>query len=371
MAIKVQPYAAEQEKAVREFNQRLKNGGCPFQFPENSRPKWLPPRDNEPVYEQYYLACEDEMVRGGYILKRQPFWNGQAVMEAGCVYLPLSEGVVDSRFSPVALQMLMNALKAQPRLFSLGMGGSHQPYPRLLKAAGWSLSPVPFYFKVIHPNAFLKNFNLLRKQTAARIVMDALAVTGLGWVGIKCLQGVLPHGSWRKCRAAMETVSDFGDWADTVWEKSRNHYTLAAVRNAALLNRLYPPDEENFLKLKVTREGEPIGWAVMRNNRFPAHKQFGQMRIGSVIDCLAVPGEEPVVVQAATQLLEEREADIIVTNQSHQSWGRAFIRSGYWSGPSNFIFAGSPKMVKDLDPFAEKIRSIHFTRGDGEGPSHL
>jgi len=323
------------------------------------------------MFEEYFLACEGEVVRGGYILKRQLFWDGRTTAEAGCVYLPLSEGAVDKQFSQIALQMLRNALKTQPRLFSLGMGGFHNPYPRLLKAAGWSLCTVPFYFRIVSPVAFLKNFTMARRAPAARILMDALAVTGIGWLGIKCLQHLFAGRSTPPEGHVLELVSNFEEWTDQLWEQGRNQYKLTAVRDAATLNRLYPPTKKKYLRLKVSKDGVPIGWAVMLATRFPAHKQFGNMRIGSVIDCFAASGSETVVAQAATQLLEQHGADIIATNQSHRSWCSAFARAGHWRGPSNFIFAGSPRLIKDITPFNELKTSMHFTRGDGEGPSHL
>jgi hypothetical protein len=101
------------------------------------------------------------------------------------------------------------------------------------------------------------------------------------------------------------------------------------------------------------------------------HNYFGSMRVGSVVDCLAVAGEEDQVVSMATRHLERHGADIIVTNQLHRSWGKAFSGNGYLVGPSNFIFAASQQLAQKLHPFERNASNVHLTRGDGDGPINL
>ncbi len=73
--------------------------------------------------QEYLLALEGDTVRGGYILKPQAFaFEGEQRMIAD-YHLPISEGIVDGRYAPVGALILMDALKRQPLLFSLGIGG--------------------------------------------------------------------------------------------------------------------------------------------------------------------------------------------------------------------------------------------------------
>jgi hypothetical protein len=123
--------------------------------------------------------------------------------------------------------------------------------------------------------------------------------------------------------------------------------------------------------VEVMRGREPIGWAVLMITRKPAHSHFGGMRFATVLDCLAVPGDESGVVSAVTAALKRQKVDLIVTNQLHHRWCRAFEAAGYLSGPSNFIFAVSPGLAKRLDPFPSNASEIHMTRGDGDGPTNI
>jgi hypothetical protein len=166
-------------------------------------------------------------------------------------------------------------------------------------------------------------------------------------------------------------VPEFGEDVNPIWEAGCANYSLTAVRDAAALARLYPRRMEKFLRIVVSRDGKPVGWAVALDTPMRGHKFFGNARLGSVIDCFARPGAEFDVVHAATRSLEARGVDVIVTNQAHESWCRAFGRAGWMNGPSNFAFASAPALTARLSPFDQHRSRFHLTRGDGEGPTHL
>ena len=75
MPISIQQYRPEHENAVREFNRRLQAGGAESNlvFYENAHPKWLPQNQNASLYNEFFLALDGEVVRGGYALKHQDF----------------------------------------------------------------------------------------------------------------------------------------------------------------------------------------------------------------------------------------------------------------------------------------------------------
>jgi len=68
-------------------------------------------------------------------------------------------------------------------------------------------------------------------------------------------------------------------------------------------------------------------------------------------------------------LLEQRGVDLIVSNQLHPAWSQALLRSGFRTGPSNYLLALSPALARAATG-AGHDRS-HFNRGDGDGPIHL
>lgn len=365
----VQAYTPDLEGAVRDFNGRLRRGGSAFHFHESSVPGWLPPRDGQPIYEEYFLAVDGAAVRGGYALKHQPFLVQGRPAVVTNVNLPLSEGSVDPCYRAVGVQILADAIKRRPLLFALGMGSRKNAIARLLDALGFHLRHVPFYFRVVRPARFLREFQPLRGSALGRGLLDALARSGAG--GLLRAPHLLRARPLPDARGLQgEMVERFGAWADRVWDEAGRGYALAAVRDAASLDRIYPP-LHRALRLKVTCGGEVAGWAVLLDTPLSGHKHFGAMRLGSVVDCLARPGREDAVARAATRELEARGVDLIVSNQADRAWGSALLRSGWLRGPSNFIFAASRALARELRPFGVDTARMHVNRGDGEGPTHL
>jgi hypothetical protein len=369
MPIAVQPYTEDRIPAVKAFNQRLSAGGIApeFHFPESNIPFWLPKRPERRIYQEYYLAVDGSDIRGGFILKFQDFSLSGTSFPLTYYHLPVSEGIVDKAYASVGVLMLRSAMKLNPTLFALGMGGFDRPLPTMLKAMGWNLSAVPFYFRVQHPAAFLRQIAPLRQSFGRRALAAVAANTGTGWVGIKAL-----HRLRTKTIRGIETeaITSFGPWADDLWQQCASHYALIADRSSATLNVLYPAGK-SFLCLRVTRGSETIGWAVVLDTQMRANKYFGNLRVGSVADALASPENAPAVLQAATQFLQERGVDLIISNHSHAKWSGAFRSAGYLEGPSNFIFAASKPLAAKLPAPEISQHEVYFMRGDGDGPVNL
>jgi hypothetical protein len=354
MSLEILPYSQDAAPAVREFNQRLLAGGAPAdqQFPETPDPGWMPGME-------LFLAIEDSIVRGGYILRRQTFSAACATVSGAHYRLPLSEGVVNRSYATLGLRLVRDALVREPRLYAMGMGGWDKPLPQMLKRLRWPMCSVPFHFKVVHPVPFLRHIRAIRTSPLRRAALDAAACTGAGWLGMKALGLTrrLPSGPF-------DLAPTFAPWADKTWEHSRHAYALLAQRDAATLEQLYPPSDPRFLRVRAGG-----GWAVVLDTQMQNHKQFGDMRVGTIVDCLAPPEAAMRVVRAATGLLEQRGVDLIVSNQLHTDWSRALLESGFREGPSNYLLAISPAFV---EVSAERSQSqFHINRGDGDGPIHL
>ncbi|TET95197.1 MAG: hypothetical protein E3J26_03190 [Candidatus Zixiibacteriota bacterium] len=265
----------------------------------------------------------------------------------------------------------MNALQRQPLLYALGMGGLDQPLPKFLKAMKWNIQPVPFYFNIVHPAKFLRNIAAVRTSVTRKMALDFLAVSGIGWVAVKLYQAVRSRRADPKVTLKVEPVSSFAAWADDIWDRSKHGYHLTSVRDRKTLNILYPEDNERFIRLCFLKNQQTVGWVVALDTTMIEHKQFGSMRVGSIVDLLALPGNEAGIVEAATRFLQAAGADVLVSNQSCASWCSALEKSGFVRGPSNFVLAISPELARMLDPLERSMAEIHMNRGDGDGPINL
>ena len=368
--MRIQLYTEEFITAVAEFNQRMVPARAPFRVPDTPVPSWLPNVSGRNMFQEIYLAVEDRCVRGAYTFKQQPFSLGGRILTVGACQMPISEGIVDKRFSLVGPRLLHDALQRQPLLYGLGIGSRDAAVTRLLVAMGWSLRTIPFFFRVRNGFRFVRNIAYLRTTRFRRLLLDIAACSGLGSAGAAIARALLTAGKQMES-VSVQPVSEFSAWADELWQACQHCYSMVAVRNADVLNILYPPDNPRFIRLKVLEGQRVAGWAVVLDTLMSGDKYFGNMRVGSIVDCLAAPGDASLVMAAAARFLERREVDLLLSNQSHPAWRRGLRNAGFIQGPSNFFFTASRQLTRLLDEADPAGAGIHLNRGDGDGPIHL
>ncbi len=370
--ISIHEHSKEWAPAVRSFNERLVAGGSEFCFPELPAESTGNQSISHSIFQARYLATEGEHVRGGFILKWQNFSFGGDVHRIAHLKLPLSEGIVDKKYARVGLQIIRQALKTEPLLFCLGMGGVDRPLPTMLAALRWKVSEVPFLFRANRGGAFARNILPLRTSPSRKHAFDLAAATGAAHVGLRAIhfgQSLRRIGVAAFTRSATKSepiVGAFTDWVDELWQRCHVNYPMSAVRDAQVLNELYPANGA-FIRLRVIRGGYTIGWIVGLDSQLNSHKQFGNMRLGSIVDCFAHPDDSAEVVHAMTRALRHRGVDLIISNQAHRAWRDALLDGGYLEAPSNFAFAASPKLSALIAPQSP----LHLNRGDGDGPINL
>lgn len=354
---------------VRAFNLRLRAGGEQYWcFPESHVPRF-PKLPDKSLYQELFLACDQGEVRGGYLLTHTPFAvHGQTMWIACGPQLNISEGIVNHLYGMTGALNVRDALKRQPLLYGLGIGGFQERQAKLLAAARWPLRSVPFFFKVLNPSRFLANIAYLRRRPGARFMLDVARYSGLGWPAFRIAHF---RPDRQNISTTLETVPDFGPWADQLWTRSKERYSLIALRDSTTLNALYPGSDPRFFRLRISHEGKPLAWAVVLDTQMSRHKQFGNMRVGSIVDCLAEPENTGAMVQHSSRFLESRGVDLIVSNQMSSAWGKAFLAAGYLRGPTNFILALSPMLAARLEPLKSSCKTMHMNRGDGDGPINL
>lgn len=355
------------EAAVQAFNERLKAGGSDMQFPvlaESDSPR--------PAGARNFVAVDGEHVRGGYILTRQDALMEGEPATIQLVQLPLSEGIVDQKFAILGFLLVKDAIGRGTLLYGLGMGGLDMRLPKMFKVLGFRLHPVPFWFRVLNAAAFLRNIQPLRTTPFRRLALDALSHIPLVPRALTLFQASKATAGEREARSvSIKTVPRFGPWADDLWRECSGSYSLIAIRDAGTLNQRLPPDDERLHRIKVERYGQLRGWVVVTDTRFDGHKQFGSMRVGTVVDALCLPGEEGATVAAAVRFLRQRGVELMVSNQCAAIWNRALALNGFLPSASNFIFAASPQLaalVARKDPGFERVQ---MNRCDGDGPIHL
>ncbi|MFK7897266.1 MAG: hypothetical protein AB8G23_15610 [Myxococcota bacterium] len=370
MAIKIVPYTADRVPSVQAFNQRMLEGETGWGWYEWAEDDWMPPREGAEIWREHHVAIDDEgEVRGAFALKPQPWLIRGEIKTVTDWQGPVSEGLLSRKYATLGLRMIRDMLKKYPLLYSWGHGGNEGAMLQLLVTLKWLIHETPFCLKVRHPFRFLRRNRYLRNSARNRIALDLLAFTGAGWLGFKLLHFALGLGKSRDKGLETTIVDEFGDWADVVWKNCSPAYQALGLRDAETMNRLVPKvGWPGGIRLRIRRGGEDIGWAVVLDNALENDPRFGDLRVGCVADCLALPQDTEAVLSEATRFLEARGVDMIGSNQSHPAWVEGFKKQGYLILADRRCFAASPALQEAMAPFDETKAGLHLTNMDGHGP---
>src|SRR5271165_2709522 len=128
------PFEEDHIPAAEAFNRRMIYGHAATDFFLPTVPGKSRSTHSDPIQWTQYVILDSGEARGGVLAMDQPGWvNGHAVRAVN-FQSPLSEGIVNSKYSSVAMQMVKFMQKQSEAVFLVGMGSADRPLPRLLAA---------------------------------------------------------------------------------------------------------------------------------------------------------------------------------------------------------------------------------------------
>jgi len=283
--------------------------------------------------------------------------------------MPISEGVVDRRFSYVAIRMLQLLLSERPLVFAVGMGSLEAPFARLLAVMKWRVALVPFRFYVLRPARALREISPLHSSRGRSFMANFAAWTGLGTSAILAVQRARTRSTTGLLSAR---IHHWDDRTSFLWSLYRRECSFAAVRDAASLPSLLDLTDSRLWSYGLAdRAGRARGWIALQVTSMQRNKYFGSLRVATLLDAVAEPGFEAGAVRAAVACARVHGADLIVTNQQHRRWLAACDDCGFWKGPSNYVVATSPELSRQISSVDREFAIVHLSRADGDGRLNL
>ena len=361
--MKVRRFQPEDVGAIARLNARLQAGKvADVVYPEGAEQH----RQSD-VRERLFVAEDDGEIRGAVWLREQCFRVAGEDVVCGWLKYPISESLLDSRFSGVPGSLIVQCLREQPRLLALGLGGHDTPIARMLKALRWTGTTVPLLARLVRPARALRQIVPLRRSRARRAAVDVLALTGLGWLAVQTYSAFRASTSGHRRGAYQgDPTATLGAWADDVWAITRDEYRFAAARDVATVESLLPASPD-VSRLRVRRAGEDVGWVIVVCHDFRtglADRNFGRLTVGLIADCVAAPTHAAGVVGVAYDYLAAQGADIVISNQLYPAWTTGLRAAGFLPVPSNFAFYASPAATRLTGDWS----GCHVNRGDCDGP---
>jgi hypothetical protein len=370
MPVKFVPLDKSLLSLTQAFNDRMIAGNAPVDF-------YLPTGMGRPlnpaaqIQEQHVIAVDDGLARGGFIEAVYAGWLDNSQTPLTNVSAILSEGVIDKKYLMLPAQMTKAFLRRNPHTFVVGMGGERQPLPRVLKAAGWSVEKIPFFFRICRASRALRQLEPLQRPAWKRFAAQAAAATGTGALAIHAGQA-FRGAAWRgDANAEIKRFTDWDSWADAIWDSAKEPIRMCVAHTAASLKELYAPGDPRMRCYRIDIDGKAAAWVTALISPYKNHKYFGDLTVAVILDALAIPGAHRTALSLATSALAAEKADLVAANFSHSSWCDAFRAAGFWAGPSNYLLACAPALSKVCNSAPVASGVAHFTRGDGDGRVNL
>jgi hypothetical protein len=288
--------------------------------------------------------------------------------------MPISEGIIDRRYSLAIVKLVKTALGYEPFLMSTGAGPVDKVSFQILTRLNWRNRVVPFFFYPVKVTKVLLGLSYFKKHAKLRYgaLLGAYSGLGAGLSGLLALSRRIAP-----CLSGYEYSMEkaFDDWANRIFEDCLPDYGVAMRSDATTLNILHPPDIPSLTRLRVRRKGakrgqgrdagQDAGWILVANKQMENNHHFGDLKVGTLVDGFGRAADAPALVAAGIDHLVETGADIIVANFSHEAWVKACRRSGMLAGPDSyyhFVSPGGSPLFEDTCP----PREIHMARGHSD-----
>src|SRR5262245_51004680 len=205
--------------AVDRFNQRLREGGRGEEqitlLPELPGEAQYRPA-GFPVYRRMMIAEDGREVRAAAVLYHNNIFIHGKKRDCCWLDMPISEGIIDRRYSLAIIQLLKAASRYEPFLMSTGAGPENKDSFRLLTMLNWRNCAVPFFFYPVKVTKVLLGLSYFKKHAKLRYgaLLGAYSGLGAGLSGLLALRRRIAP-----CLSGYEYSMEraFDDWADRMF----------------------------------------------------------------------------------------------------------------------------------------------------------
>jgi hypothetical protein len=253
---------------------------------------------------------------------------------------------------------------------------------KIFKGLGWRhLGVIPQYVYLSDPYAFFKNIRIGRLSflRKSRATAGPLSLPIVQWFMSVCYSITLSLFSvaailWKPHRPAghiREEVA-FDSSYDVLWQKVGGQFPAAVVRDRAYLQSRYGRKMKDYRLLAHRFNNELLGYCIVKIKRFSNDTRMGNMRVGTIVDCLFDPTDAPTLqslLTGAAQLCRSEKVAAIFCTASFRPLQRLLSLNGFIRIPGNLNFACHDKA--GFVPSSLALESWHLMRGDSDADANF
>src|SRR5262245_5968462 len=324
---------------------------------------------------QMLIAEDGQEVRAAMMLCHHNVYINGGKLDFCWTKMPLSEGIVNVKYSLAIIQLMKKALDYQPFLMGLGAGNPDSEGYRFFVKLKWRYQSIPFFFYPVKVGKVLRGLRYFKDNPMLHYGALFGAYSGAG-AGLSQMLNLRRRFSTKKFGSLshneVSQVEGFDDWADRIFATSIDDYPVAIRSDATSLNIVYPPSDHRYIRLRVRKKvtKQDAGWIVVASKQMSNNHYFGDLNVGTLVDGFGRSEDISLLVSAGLDHLIGTGVDLIVANFSHTAWMEACRSAGMFSGPSNYQIFVSPKGMPLLNE-SFPLHRIHLARGHSDGMDNL
>ncbi len=259
------------------------------------------------------------------------------------------------------------------------------PVLRILTGLKWVHKGVlPQYLRVMNARGVLENIqpstvealsaegrsSFLRPYLKSRFVRliggAGLALGQRLWLGMNCLARPKP------IQADIQWEETFDDSYTHLWQSVAGQLGAALVRDRAALESRYGGKIEGYRLLTCRRDEKLHGYCIVKFKQFLNDRRMGDMKLGTIVDCLYDPREPFVLhglVAQVAQWARQEGVDALLCTASLKSLRQGLLRDGFFRIPGNLNFAYHSRSPSELGKIS--LDDWHLMRGDSDADQNF
>jgi hypothetical protein len=259
------------------------------------------------------------------------------------------------------------------------------PVLRILTGLKWVHKGVlPQYLRVMNARGVLGNIqpstvdavsaegrsSFLRpylKSRCVRLIGSAgLALGQRLWLGMNCLARPKP------IQADIQWEETFDDSYTHLWQSVAEQLGAALVRDRAALETRYGEKIGGYRLLTCRRDEKLHGYCIVKFKQFVNDRRMGDMKLGTIVDCLYDPRESSVLhglIAHVVQWARQEKVDALLCTASLKSLGQELLRNGFLKIRGNLHFAYHSRFPLELEKIS--LDDWHLMRGDSDADQNF
>jgi hypothetical protein len=261
------------------------------------------------------------------------------------------------------------------------------PVLRILKGLQWVHKGIlPQYLRVLNARGVSHNLQLSGIKAVALRTGDTTVAVPFGYVEsfMRILGGwglAVGQAIWasltivtrpRAVPVEVREEQGFDDSYNELWRAVSGRFGACLVRDQKYLQQRFGKGPDRYRVLGCRQENRLLGYCIVKTKQFSNDPRMGNMKVGTIVDCLFDP-TAPAVFQAllnsVLKICNRESVHAVLCTASHVAVRRLLRANGFVAIPGNLNFAYHNRTNVPLQGIP--LESWHLMRGDSDADQNF